>query len=410
MACNAGGASHRWIYMMLAGVAVPVALGCVAFGMGFFDSGTPIDDAHVPDARLRAYVLDVVDRDKDGSLSREEAESVEAIGAVSGASAGTDKACLSGSISTLKGIELFPNLKTVMCAMNSDVGDACGWDRRFVEIKRVETHEEGGEAASRIVASEYDARGYLSKETLQQSEGFVRDGTVDMTSCETYERDGEGKPITSLSETVDGNAYRHTYEYDSNGFLSKEVTESENDDRRWLKEYRNDAEGRLLEYSEYRDDELQVRELYEYDASGNETSYTRTRRSGEDEAEFVRTTEYDASGNKAKMTYFYEDGTQYTYRYEHGTVEGGTFEKKYGYRADGSAAGIDESTFDQEGRLLTYVSKNGDGEVVESRSCAYDQFGNLVKDESSFASRNDLLRDSQDATAFEYVQVFSRTL
>lgn len=66
-----------------------------------------IDEAHFPDATFRAYVSAQYDTDHDGTLSEEEAAKAEAV-------IQSDK-----GISSLKGIEYFPNLKYLNATKNS---------------------------------------------------------------------------------------------------------------------------------------------------------------------------------------------------------------------------------------------------------------------------------------------------
>ena len=69
-------------------------------------SDIPIDEAHFPDANFRAYVLEALDGNGDGALSRQEIDSVREISIVA------------SKVKNMKGVELFPNLETLDCSSN----------------------------------------------------------------------------------------------------------------------------------------------------------------------------------------------------------------------------------------------------------------------------------------------------
>lgn len=71
----------------------------------------PITSAHFPDAAFRAYVADTFDKDGDGWLSSTEISRVTMINC-SGTAANR------GTIQSLRGIELFPNLTELYCTYN----------------------------------------------------------------------------------------------------------------------------------------------------------------------------------------------------------------------------------------------------------------------------------------------------
>ena len=68
--------------------------------------GVPIDEAHFPDANFRKYIAIHFDHDNDGVLNEKEISSVETIDVAS------------AHISSLKGIEHFTNLKSLVCFAN----------------------------------------------------------------------------------------------------------------------------------------------------------------------------------------------------------------------------------------------------------------------------------------------------
>ena len=85
----------------------PVEKGYADFLVEENPSGVPIDAAHFPDEIFRAYVSEKFDKNGNGMLSGKEIDSILKIN-VSGK-----------EITSLKGIELFPSLKTLKCYGNS---------------------------------------------------------------------------------------------------------------------------------------------------------------------------------------------------------------------------------------------------------------------------------------------------
>ncbi len=98
--------------VLLATLAVPLVLG-VASGMlqadtenaGSSGSDIAIDAAHFPDANFRSVVKEF-DENKDGKLSAEERETVG------------DLNCSGQNVTSVKGVEYFPNLGCLNCAGN----------------------------------------------------------------------------------------------------------------------------------------------------------------------------------------------------------------------------------------------------------------------------------------------------
>ncbi len=87
-------------------LATVLATGCLSAVVAFADDSVAINEANFPDANFRTYLEENVDTDGDGVLSVEERNNQTIISVVN------------KGITTLEGIEYFPNLKNLSCSRN----------------------------------------------------------------------------------------------------------------------------------------------------------------------------------------------------------------------------------------------------------------------------------------------------
>lgn len=82
-----------------------------------FEAEIDIDEKHFPDMKFREYVKDEFDHDKDGKLNLKERQDVFTI-SVSGSYGQLSSWSDAETISSLQGIEYFPNLEELRCEQN----------------------------------------------------------------------------------------------------------------------------------------------------------------------------------------------------------------------------------------------------------------------------------------------------
>ncbi len=87
-------------------LATVLATGCLSAVVAFADDSVAINEANFPDANFRTYLSENVDTNGDGVLSVEERNNQTIISVVN------------KGITTLEGIEYFPNLKNLSCSRN----------------------------------------------------------------------------------------------------------------------------------------------------------------------------------------------------------------------------------------------------------------------------------------------------
>ena len=87
-------------------LAMVLATGCLSAVVAFADDSVALNEINFPDANFRAYLSENVDTDGNGVLSVEERDNHPIISVAN------------RGITTLKGIEYFPNLKNLSCSKN----------------------------------------------------------------------------------------------------------------------------------------------------------------------------------------------------------------------------------------------------------------------------------------------------
>lgn len=87
-------------------LATVLATGCLSAVVAFADDSVALNEINFPDANFRAYLSENVDTDGDGALSVEERDNHPIISVAN------------RGITSLKGIEYFPNLKNLSCSKN----------------------------------------------------------------------------------------------------------------------------------------------------------------------------------------------------------------------------------------------------------------------------------------------------
>ena len=88
------------------------------------------DGGRIPDPAFRAYVLDKFDTDRDGRISRAEAEAVTEID-ISGT---WDDFSARKGVTSLEGIQYFPNLRKLICAANDIAALDLAQNRELEEL------------------------------------------------------------------------------------------------------------------------------------------------------------------------------------------------------------------------------------------------------------------------------------
>lgn len=87
-------------------LATVLATGCLSAVVAFADDSVALNEMNFPDANFRAYLSENVDTDGNGALSVEERDNHPIISVTN------------RGITSLKGIEYFPNLKNLSCSKN----------------------------------------------------------------------------------------------------------------------------------------------------------------------------------------------------------------------------------------------------------------------------------------------------
>ena len=87
-------------------LATVLATGCLSAVVAFADDSVALNEMNFPDANFRAYLSENVDTDGNGALSVEERDNHPIISVAN------------RGITSLKGIEYFPNLKNLSCSKN----------------------------------------------------------------------------------------------------------------------------------------------------------------------------------------------------------------------------------------------------------------------------------------------------
>ena len=136
----------------------------------------------------------------------------------------------------------------------------------------------GGGYSATIIAEVMDSQGILQKyQTLRVGYNGTTDGrspeyqtpSAVVTEQIVYEWDEETR---TASGTAAGTGIAYRLEYDENGRLIKNISESEDWTREFLNDY--DSEGNLCRQADYVDGECKLEYTYTYQKQGNETRVT----------------------------------------------------------------------------------------------------------------------------------------
>jgi hypothetical protein len=383
--------------------AVKVAIAVVllaAIGVGgawaYFTwfAKTPIDESHFPDATLRAYVAEFADTDKDGALSSNEAKAVECIGRPSGLDHDQDGAFLVGDVSTFAGIEFLPNLKMIVCAPSTVVGDAKGLESEFLCVKeeQIINQDEGSQEDQKTITfSEYDTFGRIVKDSIADSEG-----SDECQYYRTYTYSDEGNLVEEADYDSAWTKFSYRVnEYDERDRKIKTSYVEVGQGLLW-EEYYYDFQDNLTEVKECSDDGvLQACTRYEYDEAGKIT-----KKSSFDSEEALTeycTYEYGTQGILSEIRYFDSEEALTEYcKYEYG-AEGILSEIRY-FDANGSE--ILSEQCNESGLINEGATKDGN----LSERYEYDQAGNKTHyiERNFWAGHMHYYEESW----WEYLQVF----
>ena len=186
---------------------------------------------------------------------------------------------------------------------------------------------------------------------------------------------GENDRVTEAAVWVnDTETLRYAVECDENGNFIRWTSHEE------VQEYTYDDQGRLLTYNCYTGETLTTGYEFTYDASGNRTRV----RLHMDRLGVVQQTDYiyDEKGQNIRQEVYLGDELS---RYSDCVCdEEGRLLTLTTYTADGKPDLITDYTY--EGTVETQVSRNANGELIQTIVITRDTWGNIVRTESYSAA------------------------
>lgn len=377
-------AVHPWKRkpLIIASIAV-AALAVLAIG-GFaawssFSAPLPIDADTFPDAALRTVVNTRYDTDRDGKLSRDEAQAVKEI-EVEGA------ASLSGMG------RVFTNAISVSCTGGKlsalDVSDMPGLERISAPEEPLASLDvsSNSKLASLDVSADTEVTGLDGTEL---HEVWVMDsveqtfGSSGISSEYAVERDDAGRVLKLECTNGGGSLIGYEFTYDGQGNPSQVVESSSyygQGDSSTSYDLSCDEQGRVISKIPTRSDATETSATYwEYDDDGR-VIRCGGRKGDSDSSAW--TYEYDDAGRLVREASIGQDGKERsvkTYRYEG--------DRCIGFRTDDATVSY---AFDDAGRV-TRVEVDCDDPALNATyrpvDYVYDDHGRLVSAKSEFTDK-----------------------
>lgn len=436
--------------LIAGGAAAAVAIAAAAgFGVyKVFFEPYPINEETFPDQAFRSYVSDTFDVDKNGELSRDEANSVEYIGKWNNDMLSYNEPVSDMDITSFEGIGYFKNLKSLVandnyvseldlsknrqleyvvvndatlsaldvsgCSKLHDVWVNTNAAVTGSPIDMSTTHLVTDAKASLMGSDERElAFDYALDGRLVQKREIYDDSTY---SAVTYTYDENGKLTQTNYDSRDSSS-RNTYEYDDDGHLIGKETTDEKPIPYQKDVYSYDEAGRVTSYEaqyegspedtfnyvyndEGRLDKVEVVHRYEssydlhgtidfkYDEAGNPTSVT-CKVTNEPAWGYGADLSYDESGNLISLVKRDYDGdVLYKYRYEFS--DDGLEAKRYA----GSEEYPTVIKYDKGHRVISEISYNEYGEATSEKKYAYTSEGLLTSATETIGMENDPIKST----------------
>ena len=250
--------------LIIAGVVALLVVIGVGFGVyKVFFEPYPITQETFTDGTFRTYVLNNIDTDHDGKLSRDEAKAVTTLGTYNEAAQAYTDTLAGQSISSLKGIEYFTELTSLVANDNPltsvDLTKNTKLEQVNLQSDTLQTLDVTGcnslkslwvsnntqvtgvssSLKENLMMTKYTSAysGSSSSSTTTYNYTYAIDGKLtdvkqegkDYTYSDHFTYDANGNCSTdsySYKGSSSSNSYDYTYEFNENGLLTKATQES----------------------------------------------------------------------------------------------------------------------------------------------------------------------------------------